>query len=54
MKRPSSMGNVLISNILFQIPAEEFSKFERKYNNVLERVQDFIDNPKNQFKMFKY
>ena len=51
MKRPASMGNVRISNIIFQIPAEEFSQFERKYNDALVTVQDYIDNPENMNKI---
>lgn len=33
------------NKIIFQIGSDEFSKFERKYNNALANITEFLENP---------
>ena len=46
MRRVSSLDNANKTNkIIFQIGAEEFSAYERNYNNALANITEFLENP---------
>ena len=45
LRRVNSVDNNAKNSIIFQINSEDFSEFERKYNNTLANITEFLDNP---------